>query len=107
MVKKDSWWLEYSEGEDEEKQREVIPGEQNIHKDTSDNKHDPWPVKGVRERTELIPVEDAVEEKEMIHGGWNIQKEASNTHHHPGPVEDIIDKKDMTQCGWNRHDIPL
>ena len=35
----------------------MIPGGWNIQKGTSDNKHDPRPVKSVMERTELIPVE--------------------------------------------------
>ena len=52
----------------------VIPGGWNSQNDTSDNKHYPWPVKGVMERTELIPV------------GWNSKKKVSNIQQNHGPV---------------------
>ena len=45
---------------------ETIPGGWNSQKDTNDTKHDPRPVKGVMERTEMMPV------------GWNSKKKARN-----------------------------
>ena len=60
----------------------MIPGGWNIQKGTSDNKHDPWPVKSVMERTELIPVE------------WNSKKKVSNMQQNHGPVG-TIDKNDF------------
>ena len=52
----------------------MIPGGWNSQKDISDNKHEPWPVRGVMERTELIPVE------------WNSKKKVSNIQQNYGPV---------------------
>ena len=56
-----------------EKERGMILGEWNRQKDTSD-KHGPCPVKGVVERTELIPV------------GWSSKKKVRNIQQKHGPV---------------------
>ena len=56
----------------------MIPGGWNSQKGTSDNKHDPWPVKSVMEGTELIPV------------GWNRKKKVSNIQQNHGPVKDVL-----------------
>ena len=50
----------------------MIPGGWNCQNDTSDNNHDPWPVKGIMERTELIPV------------GCNSKKKVSNIQQNDG-----------------------
>ena len=55
----------------------MILGGWNSQKGTSDTKQDPWPVKGVMERTEMVPV------------GWNSKKEARNAQQNHGSVEDM------------------
>ena len=56
----------------------IISGGWNSQKDASDTNHDPWLVKGIMEKTEMMPI------------GWSSKNEASKTQHNHTPVKEML-----------------